>query len=236
MARMTLLEMVQDILNDLSSDSVNSIDDTEESIQVAQIVKTAYYKLINQRDDWPFLRTLTELTGLGDVDNPTKMQLQEGVNKVYWIRYNRVAVAYLKPEDFKALIDRREEQDDVVDENGYIINRDPICWTSYDDEYVHFDSYNGEEEATLQSSNSALYAIVEPAWEAEDEFIPTLPSKMFPILLADAKGTAFLTLKEQANPKEENYASAGKARMQRASHRINDNEPKSNDGVNYGRK
>ena len=40
--KMTLIELVQDVLNDLDSDEVNHIDDTIEAQQVAQIIKTSY--------------------------------------------------------------------------------------------------------------------------------------------------------------------------------------------------
>jgi len=46
MAKMTVLEIVQDILNDIDGDEVNSIDDTLESEQVAQIVKSTYDAII----------------------------------------------------------------------------------------------------------------------------------------------------------------------------------------------
>ena len=54
MAKMTLLEMTQDILSDMDSDEVNSIATTSESLQIAQIIKTAYYNIIDGRD-FPFL-------------------------------------------------------------------------------------------------------------------------------------------------------------------------------------
>ena len=38
---MTLIEMVQDILSDLESDEVNSINDSTEALQVAQIVNSS---------------------------------------------------------------------------------------------------------------------------------------------------------------------------------------------------
>ena len=85
MAKLTLLQMTQDILNDMDSDPVNSIDDTDESIQVAQIVKTTYFNITSQRD-WPFLRTLSALTGLGDTNNPTKMQIPTTSNKIHSIK------------------------------------------------------------------------------------------------------------------------------------------------------
>ncbi len=42
----TLLEIVQEILSDMDSDEVNSIDDTTESEQVATIVKSTYLSMM----------------------------------------------------------------------------------------------------------------------------------------------------------------------------------------------
>ena len=50
MPKRTLLYIVQDIANDLDTDTINSINDTEESLQIAQIVQTTYYEIINKRD------------------------------------------------------------------------------------------------------------------------------------------------------------------------------------------
>lgn len=237
MAKLTLIEMVQNILNDMDSDSVNSISDTTESAQVADIVRTAYFKLVSVRDDWPFLRTLSNLVGLGDTDNPTLMELPEGANKVYWIKYNKKNVTYISPKDFKDMVDGREPTDDgVVDADGYITNRDPLYWTTYDDTVVYFDSYNSDEDTTLQSSKAEFYGIVAPSWTHEDDFTPTLPEKMFPTLLADAKSTAFLVLKQQANDKEETYAVKGRIRAQNSAYRADKAEPTYNDSINYGRR
>lgn len=234
--KMTLLEMVQSILNDTDSDPANSIDDTEESLQVASIVRDAYFKLASRRDDWPFLKSLTQLTGLGDAANPTKMRFPEGVNKVYWLKYNKKDVTYLEPKDFKDMLDKRVETDGVVNAGGYILNADPAYWTTYDDDYVFFDGYNSAVDSTLQQSKSACYGILIPPWTHEDGFVPTLPEKMFPTLLADAKGTAFLVLKQQANEKEENFAQRGMSRAQNSAYRNDKGEPTTNKGVNYGRK
>jgi hypothetical protein len=236
MAKMTLLEMVQDIMNDMDSDVVNSISDTPESVQVAQIVKTSYFKLVSSRDDWPFLRTLTSLTGLADVSNPTKMQIPDTVNAVLWIKYNKKDVTYLDPHEFKYLLDNRTVQASVVDSNGFILNRDPLYWTTYDDQYVIFDSIDLSSDSTLQSSKCAAYCQVAASWTHSDSFIPTLPEKMFPTLLADAKGTAFLGLKQQANPKEEAYAKNGRTRFQNTGIKARDGQPRTDSNINYGRR
>jgi hypothetical protein len=231
----TLLEIVQDILNDMDSDSVNSIDDTEEARQVAQIVRTTYEKWLAARDDWPFLRTLSQLTGLGDLDNPTKMQIPEDMTKVEWVKYNKKDVTYLPPKEFKDMLDTRTETTDIVDANGYILNADPTYWTSYDEEYIHFDGYDSAVDTTLQQSKSVVYGLITPDWEHEDQFTPVLPAKMFPAFIADAKGTAFLALKQQAQAKEEEYARKSFSRFQKSSFRNRQAEPKTNENVDYGR-
>lgn len=235
MAKLTLLEMTQRILSAMDSDEVNSIADTIESQQVATIVRECYEDLITQRD-WPFLCELTALEGLADTANPTKMRIPDDVNKILWVRYNKKAITWLPPEEFKALIDSRVEQTGVVDANGYVTNRDPLYWTSYDDQYVHFDSYDSTTEATLVTSKAIIYSVKVPEWTHEDDFVPTLPEKMFPTLVSDAKGSAFLDLKQQANAKEERKARSGRARFQNEAKRVKAAEHVTNGGVNYGRK
>jgi hypothetical protein len=233
--KMSLLEMTQSILSAMDSDDVNSIDETVESLQVATNIKEAYFELIAQRD-WPFLKTLSSLEGLADTSNPTKMRMPEGCNKILWVRYNKKGVEYMAPSAFKEMIDNRDVDSDTVDANGYRTDVDPTYWTTYDDDYVIFDSYDSAVDSTLQESKSTTYAIVIPAWTHEDSFIPVLPAKMFPTLLADAKGTSFLNQKQQANPKEEAKARRGRVRFQREAHRSDaaENDPASN--IQYGRR
>lgn len=235
MAKMTLLEMTQRIMSAMDSDDVNSIDDTVESLQVADIVKEAYEDLCTQRD-WNFLKSKTALTGLGDTATPTKMQIPEGVNKILWLKYNGKDVTYLEPKEFQDILDGRTEEAGVVDANGFVLNRNPLYWTSFDDEYVFFDGYDSDTEATLQTSNCVAYCVTVPSWTHDDDFTPTLPEKMFPTLLADAKSTAFLQIKQQPNQKEETKARRGKARFQNEAKRVKASEHTTNRGVDFGRR
>jgi hypothetical protein len=235
MAKKTLLEMTQQILDAMDSDSVNSIDDTVEASQVASIVREAYEDLATQRD-WSWLKELTTLTALADTDQPTTFEIPEGVNKILWLKYNGEDVTYMEPKEFKDLLDSRAEVEDEVDENGIVLTRDPLYWTSYDDQNVVMDAYNAEDESTLQQSNLDAYCVMVPSWTHEDGFTPQLPEKMFPTLIADAKGTAFLQLKQQANAKEETKARRGKARFQNEAKRVKAAEHVTNGGVNFGRK
>ena len=59
MAKKTLLEIVQEILTDMVSDEVNSIDDTVESQTVASIVRSVYESMMANRN-WPHTKQLVQ--------------------------------------------------------------------------------------------------------------------------------------------------------------------------------
>lgn len=233
--KLTLLDMVQSILSAIDSDEVNSIDDTVEAVQVAQLVKEAYFDLLGHRD-WPFLRGLYSLNGLADLTRPTTMQMPEELNKVYWIKYNKKEVVYVEPDVFIDMLHNRTEQASVTDSNGYNLNADPSYWTSYNDTEIVFDSIDKSADSTLQASKTVVFGVKAPTWTHTDTFIPTLPEKMFPTLLAEAKSQAFVNLKQQVNAREERKAQKGKVVFQNEAWRNENGEIRYNKLVNYGRR
>ena len=78
MARMNLLQIVQSIMSDMDTDNVNSINDTIEALQVAQIVKDTFYELISRRD-WPHLNKLFVLNSVSVTARPNYLKLPDGV-------------------------------------------------------------------------------------------------------------------------------------------------------------
>lgn len=232
---MTLLDMTQNILSALDSDPVDSIDETVEAVQVAELIKEAYFELISQRD-WPFLFTLGGLIGLGDVSNPTKMKIPDTWNKIQWVKYNKKEVKWVDPETFKNIVDSREPLAGVVDANGYALNKDPVYWTSYDDSYIVFDGRDSSVDSTLQASKSVVYGTEQATWQHIDTFTPNIPEKFFPTLLAEAKSQAFVNLKQQANAREERKATRGRMAMRNEAWRNESGEVKYNSKVSYGRK
>ena len=231
---MTLLEITQSILSAIDSDEVNSIDDTVESIQIADLVKESYFELLSQRD-WPFLFAISNLEGLADTNNPTKMRMQEAWNKVKWIKYNKKEIEWLDPQTFNDVISNRVVQPNVIDANGYVINQDPQYWTSYDDQFIIFDGYDKTVDNTLQASKSSAYGTQQASWTHMDNFVPAIPEKFFPTLLAEAKSQAFVNLKQQANAREERKATRGRMAMRNDSWKNEQGEVKYNSRVNYGR-
>lgn len=223
MAKMTLLEICQDILNDLNADGVNSIDDTIESQQVAQIVKSTYFALMHVRN-WKGNQQLLNLIASGDDALPTHVTLPENLSELSFINYDchlesdtrKVYrnVRYVYPDEF---LRRQNQYDDTVDYIDVIqdpsgvellIRNDmpPTYWTSFDDKVIVFDSYNKDVEDTIQSSKIQAMGFVTPTWLPEDDFIPVLPEEAFTLLLEEAKSRASIKLNQTADQKAEQEA------------------------------
>lgn len=212
--------MVQDILNDMDSDEVNSISDTVEATQIANIIKTTYEEVVNDRK-WPTHRLVTQLVASGSSLYPSHMSLLEAVKELLWIKYNKrkstdtkdmfLDVLYMDPDDFISMLNNRDSSastiDTVTDYDGtkfYILNDiAPSYWTSFDDENIVFDSYDSAVDTTLQSSKTQICVYKETSFTLTDTFVPDLPAKAFPYLLAESKSVAFNAIKQIANPKEE---------------------------------
>lgn len=82
----TLLQMTQDILSSLSSDEVNSISDTVESMQVATIIKQKYFDIIN-RVPMPDHELLIQLDPSLDPTIPVLMYVPAAIGEIKWIKY-----------------------------------------------------------------------------------------------------------------------------------------------------
>lgn len=247
--KMTLLEMVQDILNDMDSDPVNSIDDTFESSQVAQIIKSTYFAMMNSRD-WPHLRRTIQLVASGTVARPTHVTLQDGIKEIVFVKYDCVKdgetkkrymdMKYLNPDEFLVVLNRRNSDEsnvDVITDPGgielLIVNdKAPQYYTSFNDSVIVFDSYDNAVDSTIQSSKIQAYAYVVPTWSPSDDFIPDLPMEGFPALLEESKSRAMFKLKQVQDSKAEQESRRQSIWLSRKSYRVNG-------GIqypNYGRK
>ena len=82
----TLLDMTQEVASALSSDEVNSIGDTTESLQIAQIIKRKTLD-IWARTHLPERDQLIQLIPSNDPDFPVLMTVPENVTDIQWIKY-----------------------------------------------------------------------------------------------------------------------------------------------------
>jgi len=228
--KMSLLDMVQDILSDMSSDAVNALSDTEESLQVVNIIKSTYFEMMTRRE-WPHLKQIDSLDSFGDSAYPTHLLLPENTRRLEWVTYNKISpespvdhfdtVKYLYSVDFIQWTNSRNTSNSNVatvktttDVPFKIITDSaPTYWTSFDDKTIVMDSYNSGIEDTLQGQNSQCELYIYPAWETKDSFVPNMPAHLFPALLAEAKSTCFYVLKQTANEKAEQQSKRQQNKM-----------------------
>lgn len=220
---MSLLTMVQDILSDLSSDEVNSIDDTVESLQVAGIVRSTYFELMANRN-WPHLRVLTPLENVSDTTRPNYLRIPLTIRDISEVKYNTRKTTdtrdkwsnlkFLEPSIFLDKVNGNNSAAAntvlITDDSGvtYYIRNDtsPIFWTSFDDSLIVLDSFDSVVDTTVQSSKVQSFGFKDPVWTHEDSFIPDLPNSAFPLLLAEAKSTSFEIVKQTVSAKSEQKA------------------------------
>lgn len=221
-AKMTLLEIVQDTMNDMDSDEVNSISDTVEATQIANICRSVYYDVITTVD-LPEHTELMSVSGLSNSSRPNYMDANS-VTEIKEFRYNVSDTAgeleyklidYVLPEDFiQRIVTRDTSQTEVIivtdPTNGIslpiINNKMPDYYTSFDDRYLCFDSYDSAVDSTLQSSKTMVLGIKLPSFTMTDASVPDMDDTIFPYYLAEVKSRALSLLKGGPDPKVEQFA------------------------------
>lgn len=82
----TLLDLTQDILSALDSDEVNSIGDTTESLQVANIIKNTWWNIVS-RSHLPEHMDMFRLDASTEMALPVLMLKPTNVTHIDWIKY-----------------------------------------------------------------------------------------------------------------------------------------------------
>jgi hypothetical protein len=251
----TVLDLTQSILSSLNSDEVNSISDTTEALQVAEILRTTYYNILG-RAELPEHDKLFQLTPSTDITQPTLMfRPEEGVSKINWIKYYDTSIsiddvssdfdhdlnvdiednaddssppspAYkeVKIIPVKDLIEMTNafnisesfvgeftftdfldssELPDTFTHFRYRNDKQPEYCTVIQNYYFIFDSYDINQDDTLQGNKTLVSGFVTPSFTLSDDFVPDLDDWAFPLLLNEAKATAFYELKQAIHPQAE---------------------------------
>jgi hypothetical protein len=224
--------MTQKILTAMDSDDINDISDTEEALQVVDIIEDTYYELMSQ-SEWNHLKNPRQLTGLSDLSFPTTLMIPDAVMSLEDLRYevreettdrlDYKKLIYKYPDEFTKMVLSRDSTADNIETSTVkgagtplLILNDiaPTYWTSYDDTYVVLDSYNGDVENTVQGSKSLAYCVIMPDFDKTDNtFVPVCNIQMFPTLLAEAKRACFFYLKQQVSPIDDKRALRGTSNL-----------------------
>jgi hypothetical protein len=237
--RKTVLEMTQNILSAMDSDEVNSIGDTTESLQVAEVIRETFEEMVANRRI-PSNEGLLRLEGLSNPDFPNALRLSDNTAQIVWLEYDRQRLRFVPPIEF---LDRHRNLRDhvpVVDPKSGVIyriynNRAPHYWTTFDNEHLVFDSYDSNVESTMHESKSLAWGFTLPKFELRDDFVPDMESRCFPELLAEAKSVCFINFKGVSSAKEEQRSKRQRVRSQNDLWRADQRRPY-NRTPDYGRK
>lgn len=210
--RQTLLEIVQEILSDMSSDEVNAISDSAEAMQVARIVQTVFYN-ITKNTEVPENGQLLTLTAASDSTTPTHFTIPENVrvlDKVWYSKdstFDYYQLTYVDKFDFLERVDGVQDNYTNVTVEGTNLrirnNKNPEFFTMFDDTTVICNSHDSAVDSTLQESKIRAYGYVIPTFSLTDSYVPDVDTTYFPLLVAEAKSTAMDLLKGATSNKIE---------------------------------
>ena len=236
--KQTLLEMVQRILESRDMQLINSIYDTREAMQVANIVKECYEHLLYVREI-KTRNSLLTFDSLSDLAHPTYLKFKDNIAQIdvfkYYDKKNEKYndLQLLQTKDF---LDRSlylNPHDDnvsqVVDFTGVTLNvyndRAPSYWTSFDDEHIVLDAYDSSVENTVEEANTVSYGVYIPEFKLEDTFIPDLAPQHFSYLLSKAKVMTAMELDREYNQLEDDRARKELLTANEHSRRLRGQEP-----------
>jgi hypothetical protein len=220
MSKKSLLALTQSVLSGIDADEVNSISDTYESEQVANIIRESYEDIIGRRF-WPHLKRLVAFENSNDIQRPTHLRLADRIQRMVFVKYDTAElgetrrkyrdIKYQTPDEFLRNTNQRNNDNEninvITDFSGIelLIRNDypPKYYTSFDDDYLVFDSWDWDTEDTIQSTRVQAQAYVAPIWQHTDEYIPDLHADGFALLLSEAKSQASIELKQMVNEKAE---------------------------------
>lgn len=249
MPKKTILQLVQKIGAAITSDEIDSLNETIESSDITDILSDTYSEVIS-RDDWEFLKDRVlqlDARPIASTQINTLVIPQE-VSKITCLKYrsdNEVeeykTLKYEKACDFVDRLHRRNPTDDdtttIINEDNVSLfvhnNKSPFFWTSFDEETITFDGFDQLRGNGNIPQDSVIVADVIPVVDFSDpDATLPIPERMESLVLNEAISTASIRLRQTKDPKAEQIAK----RNHNALHRLSPRTREDEDEVHYGRR
>lgn len=195
MSKKTLLRVVQDYLTYVDGFQVDSIFDSEESMQAAQIAEHVFNTIVDKNRDQMHCTVVRSLDPSADGDLPCVLRVPSEIRRIHnseiWynvhedggVQWHRIQ--FIDPVEFLALSNGTSNDPDnteVQHINGvpFIVvnNKQPDYCTTFDDQVLVFDSYDKNIDSTLQESKTKVISTEAPLFLLEDTFAIPLPERM----------------------------------------------------------
>lgn len=241
----TLLRLVQEYQDRTSGFAVDSIFDSDETQQVATIAESVYYDLETKNRETQFTHNLIQCEHVGDLSKPTYLRMPSKLYRVkdskmsYFVDGSYKQLMYLPPEEF---IEHCLDSDFsgavlTVDYSGVSLpirtDKTPCFYTTFDGQHLVADSYDSEEEDTLQSHKTRIFGSVSNIFLLEDDFEIPLPEHLHPLYRDMVLKECYESLREELAPSTvQSRVRQGLAKLQQRNQRVGSVGRR----VNYGRR
>jgi hypothetical protein len=226
----TLLEIVQDILSSIQGDSVTDISDTQQSTDVANIVRQNFYEIAATLK-LPEHYTLFELTETSS-STPVQMTKPASIITIDWIKYDTEDdIGYTEPKfiPFKEFLEMMEPLSTdygEVDSFNFSMNsetfplkyfndRNPSYYTTPDQETLIFDGVDTSIESFLRKTKTECFGLKENSWTHTNAGVPPLDQKYSNLLFQQSKAQCFAELKQTENPRAQRSEKRAQLSVQR---------------------
>lgn len=195
--KLTLLELVQDMLVASDSENVSSVGETEDAGMCVNIANREFEKLIS-KFRWKHTRKFSKLE-VTTISN--EMTLGTGdiaidPNSVY---YSDERVYWMEPDRFLAFtIGRLTSESNITESNNLKVytDRSPQYFTSFNDSTLVFDAYSA---SGLIKANTDVIVYTHPTsrLSGDSEYF-SIPAQAFPALAQRCISKAILEIKGDA--------------------------------------
>jgi hypothetical protein len=193
--KLTLLEIVQDMLVATDSENVSSVGETEDAGMCVNIANREFERLIS-KFRWRHTREFSklEVTSYTNVMTLPSNGVALKPDSVY---YAGDLVYYMIPEHFLAYTISRLTTESNIEEvnNIHIYNdRNPQYYTSFDDFNIVFDSIPAAGGLVKATTDVIIYTAPTSRLTADGEYFD-LPPQAYPALVARCVSKAILEIK-----------------------------------------
>lgn len=194
---LSLLQAVQTCLQYSGSFEINSIFDTDEAERTAVLAREVYERIVDKTKDSQFDSYVGTLDGIADTDAPNYLRIPDGVRSIQnsKIRYN---VGEITEKDYRdvqyvdnqAFLDIVSTNDTSKDNTVIVVdpvtgatyavlnNKRPEYCTSFDGEYLAFDSWDSEADTTLHENKTLIVGNKRKEFLLHDDFFIPLPDHL----------------------------------------------------------
>lgn len=216
--KLTLLQVINTYMDFTDGFRISTIDDGLEAQQVASIAEKVFYDLDNDVFGNRQLESLVQLESLADSEKPNYLKLPTNASDIRHdvVMYNTSQsnsevlmneMVYITPLEFLEKVGNIKAKTTnvlITDASGYkfriATNKAPEYYTSFDDEFLVFDSYDKIADDTLQASKSGVITQIDRSFTQSDSYIIDFPEWFHPTYLNSVMAEASAALREEPLP------------------------------------